>query len=94
MNDILIPTMLFWENGNTWYGSKGQARFFIQPVKIEPPEDQPEGPARTELHIELWRGPLTKELSEIIATAAFPLSEEGLVQTTDWLAERAAELGP
>ena len=29
---IEIPTLLFWENGNTWYGSKGQARFFIQPV--------------------------------------------------------------
>ena len=32
---IEIPTLLFWENGNTWYGSKGQARFFIQPVTHE-----------------------------------------------------------
>ena len=23
---IEIPTLLFWENGNTWYGSKGQAQ--------------------------------------------------------------------
>jgi len=94
LNDILIPTMLFWENGNTWYGSKGNARFYIQPVKHEPPEDDPEGQAHTTLDVELWRGPLTKALSEIIATASFPLSEEGLIQTTAWLEERAAELNP
>jgi len=94
LNDILIPTMLFWENGNTWYGSKGNARFYIQPVKHEPPEDDPEGKTHTTLDAELWRGPLTKSLSEIIATASFPLSEEGLIQTTAWLEERAAELNP
>ena len=92
MNKIFIPTLLFWENGNTWYGSFGQARFFIQPVKIAPPEDRPEGQACTELQIQLWRGPFTKDLSEIIATAAFPLSEEGLIQTTDWLEAQAAQL--
>ena len=85
MHDILIPTMLFWENGNTWYGSKGQARFFIRPV-----------PAREEqaasLEAELWRGPLTRELSEILETAAFPMSEEGLEKLTAWLEARAAEL--
>ena len=92
MNDIYIPTMLFWENGNTWYGSKGLARFFIHPVKHEPPENDPEAQAYTTLEVELWKGPLTRALSEVIATASFPLSEEGLVQMTQWLEERAAEL--
>lgn len=92
MNDILIPTLLFWENGNTWYGSKGEARFFLQPVRHEPPENDPEGAAHTTLEAELWRGPLTKALSEVIATASFPLSEEGLAQVVDWLEARAAEL--
>lgn len=84
MNDILIPTMLFWENGNTWYGSKGLLRFFIKPVKQED--------AGTTLDIELWRGPLAKEFSEIMETASFPLSEEGLTQVTAWLEERAAQV--
>lgn len=92
MNDILIPTLLFWENGNTFYGSKGLARFFIQPVTYEPPENDPERTPHTDLEIELWRGPLTRQLSEIIATAAFPLSGEGLAQTAVWLEERAREL--
>ena len=84
MNDILIPTMLFWENGNSWYGSKGLLRFFIKPVKQED--------AGTTLDIELWRGPLAKEFSEIMETASFPLSEEGLTQVTAWLEERAAQV--
>ena len=85
MHDILIPTMLFWENGNTWYGSKGQARFFIRPVPAE--EEQP-----ARLEAELWRGPLTRELSEILKRAAFPLSEEGLEELAAWLKGRAERL--
>ena len=85
MSEILIPTILFWENGNTWYGSKGQTRFFIRPGPAEE-----ERPAR--LEAELWRGPLTRELSEVSDTASFPLSEEGLRQLTGWLEEQAKKL--
>jgi len=92
LNDILIPTMLFWENGNTWYGSKGLARFFIKPVKHEPPENEPEASSHTTLDVELWRGPLTRELSEILDTASFPLSEEGLEELVHWLEEQAVLL--
>ena len=42
LSPIEIPTMLFWENGNTWYGSKGEARFFICPAS----HDDGERPAR------------------------------------------------
>lgn len=86
MTPIELPTLLFWENGNTWYGSKGQARFFIRP-------EQPEEGEST-LRVQLWRGPLTMALSEILAEAAFPLGEAGLAQLTAWLEERAAELNP
>lgn len=92
MNDILLPTLLFWENGNSFYGSKGLARFYIQPVKREPAAEDPEGENRTELAVELWKGPLTKALSEILDTAAFPLSEEGLAQAVQWLERWAAQL--
>lgn len=92
MNDIFIPTMLFWENGNSWYGSKGLTRFFIQPVKHEPPEEDPHGEAYTTLDAEVWKGPLTKALSEVLATASFPLSEEGLEQISAWLEDHAAKL--
>ena len=84
MNKIEIPTLLFWENGNSWYGSLGNTRFFIKP---ETPEGQ--GP---QLSIQLWRGPLEMSLSEILARAAFPVSEEGLAQTAVWLEEMAKKL--
>ena len=79
MIELFIPTLSFWENGNHWYGSLGQARFLIQPQ-----EDT--------LTVQLWRGPLTKELSEILAEASFPLGQEGLDQLTAWLSQQAAAL--
>ena len=85
MDHIEIPTLLFWENGNSWYGSLGNARFFIKP---ERPEDAEE----TRLSVQLWKGPLAMDLSEIIAAAAFPLTQEGLNETSAWLETRAEEL--
>lgn len=85
MNTIEIPTLLFWENGNSWYGSLGRARFFIKP-------ETPEGAKEKQLTVRLWKGPLAMSLSEVIAAAAFPVTEDGLIQTAAWLEERAAEL--
>ena len=87
MNEIFIPTMLFWENGNTWYGSKGEARFFISPITVEKEGEESD---EKKLQIELWRGPLTKELSEILEVVSFPMTEEGLMQVVDWLEAKAA----
>ena len=92
MEPVTIPTLLFWENKNTWYGSKGLARFFIHPVTVPPPEDEPETPATSILEVELWRGPLTRQLSEILETASFPMTEDGLSALTQWLEERAKTL--
>jgi hypothetical protein len=83
LNHIEIPTLLFWENGNSWFGSLDSTRFFIQP-------ETPEGAEEKLLTVQVWKGPLTMTLSEITATAAFPLSEEGLAQTAAWLEQQAA----
>ena len=70
MDHIEIPTQLFWENGNSWYGSLGSARFFIRP-------EGPDEAGERRLSVRLWKGPLTMELSEMVATAAFPVTEDG-----------------
>ena len=88
LSPIEIPTMLFWENGNTWYGSKGEARFFIHPASHE----DGEGAAHAALDVELWKGPFSRALSQVLAEASFPLCEEGLVQLTAGLEEPAAGL--
>ena len=81
MEPIMIPTLLFWENGNTWYGSKGIARFFIQPVTVE----HEDGTTGRMLQAELWRGPLMMSLSEILETELFPITEDGLADLVAWL---------
>ena len=85
MSSIYLPTLLFWENGNSWYGSLGQARFFLKPETLEG-EDAPQITAR------LWRGPLAMEVSEILDTARFPVSQEGLEAVAAWLEAQAAKL--
>ena len=86
MSDILIPTMLFWENGNDWYGSKGELRFYIQPVKRETEGEEPDS---FTLETEIWHGPLEKSLSEMLDQASFPMTEAGLEQVVAWLEEKA-----
>lgn len=87
MRHIELPTLLFWENGNSWYGSLGNTRFFIKP-------EAPDGAEKGQLTVQVWKGPLEMARSEILATAAFPLTEEGLSQTAAWLEEQAEENAP
>ena len=92
MEPVMIPTLLFWENGNTWYGSKGSARFFIHPVTTTPSEGDQTSSPQQQLEVELWRGPLTKQLSELLQTSSFPMTEEGIQDLTNWLEQQAAIL--
>ena len=46
MAPIMIPTLLFWENKNTWYGSKGLARFYIKTAQVELEEGKNENQLR------------------------------------------------
>lgn len=87
MASVFLPTYSFWINGNDWYGSLGQARFYIQPVAEE---DAP--PDR--LTVQFWRGPLTLELSDVLDTQTFPLGQEGegLSDLAAWLETQAAHL--
>lgn len=87
MSHIELPTLLFWENGNSWYGSLGNTRFFVKP-------EAPEGAEEKQLTVRVWRGPLEMALSEILTTAAFPLTGEGLNQTVAWLEDQANENAP
>lgn len=87
MKHIELPTLLFWENGNSWYGSLGNTRFFVKPEASDGAEEK-------HLTVRVWSGPLEMALSEIIATAEFPLTEEGLNQTATWLEDRANENAP
>ena len=85
MKQIELPTLLFWENGNSWYGSLGNTRFYVKP-------EAPDGAVEKRLTVQVWQGPLAMAFGEILAEAAFPITEEGLTQAAAWLEERAADI--
>ena len=97
MDMPFIPTYSYWLNDNSWYGSLGLARFFIKPAVLdkEDPDDSGE-PLRIQLSVQLWKGPLTLELSQVLATQDFPLleasAEDDLNALARWLEEQAEKL--
>ena len=56
----------------------------------------PDEPLRIQLSVQLWKGPLTLELSQVLATESFPLleasAEDDLNTLARWLEEQAEKL--
>lgn len=73
-HEIFLPTLSSMEYGNLWTGSRNNARWKIVP-------------ADGVMTVELWRGPLCYECSQVEQTAQFPVSEEGIEQLRAWLTE-------
>ena len=84
MESLFIPTHSFWLNGNTWYGSLGDTRFYIEPL---PPQGDTDG---WSLSAKVWKGPLTLALSQVLEEATFSLGREGegLDELTVWLEQQ------
>ena len=74
---LFLPTLMHWQYGNNWCGSLKRASFWITP------KDE-------QLTAQLWTGPAIRENAEILYTAQFPISDEGLEQLRTWLLEHAA----
>ena len=65
--ELFLPTLMHWQYGNNWCGSLKRASFWITP------KDE-------QLTAQLWTGPAIRENAEILYTAQFPISDEGLEQ--------------
>ena len=72
MDEIYLPTLHAFENGNVFSGSAGLLRFLLTPA---------DGVIRAEL----WHGKYCYEKSEMEQTCEFPLSAEGLTSLRTWL---------
>ena len=77
--NIFLPTMSYWQFGNSWSGSFGRACFWVTPEEGN-------------LRAEIWTGPRCRAGGEAEYAAQFPLEEEGLEALRVWLEERAAEI--
>lgn len=70
MDQIFMPVLSHFQNGNPWTASAGRLRFRILP---DTPQD-----GESTLTVEVWEGPWAYEFSTVEETATFPLSQEGL----------------
>lgn len=75
MQPLYLPTLSFWENGNSWYGSQGQVRFFVQPQEGQ-------------LMAQVWPGPQSMTEEAVTDRASFPLTEQGLEELNHWLSQK------
>jgi len=74
MDEIYVPVLHFFENGNPFTGSFGLLRFFLKPD------------AET-INAKVWHGVFCMEKSEIEQERTFPLTAEGRDELIAWLNE-------
>ena len=71
MEELFLPVLSHFQNGNAWTGSAGRLRYRVVPGE--------------ELCAQVWEGPWCLQLSRVEETAGFPLEEQGLEKLAAWL---------
>ncbi len=80
MEQLFLPVLSHFQNGNPWTASAGRLRCRVLPsVGTEPDQSL--------LTAEVWEGPWAYEFSTVEETRTFPLSQEGLSDLAAWLAQ-------
>ena len=74
--ELFLPVLSHFENGNFWTASGGRMRYRVDPVKEED--------VWTGLKAQVWEGPWSLADSTVEETLAFPLTEEGLEELRAW----------
>ncbi|MDD3164715.1 MAG: hypothetical protein PHS97_02540 [Oscillospiraceae bacterium] len=79
MEEIFIPVLHSFENGNAFSGSCGALRFYLRP-------EQPDGEDAA-IKVEIWHGSLCYEKSEMEEVRRFPMTQDGIAEIRDYLME-------
>ena len=75
--ELFLPVLSHFENGNFWTASGGRMRYRVDPVKEED--------TWSALEAQVWEGPWNLGDSMVEETVHFPLTEEGLDQLRAWV---------
>jgi len=78
--ELFMPTLSHFENGNGWSGSLGEMCYQI------------EAPAEGTVKVVLWYGPFCRAYAQEVAETAFPVSKEGREEMIAWLKAQAEEM--
>ena len=73
--ELFLPVLSHFENGNFWTASGGALRCRVEPDTGENPR----------LTAQVWEGPWSLRDSRVEETQEFPLTEEGLEALRAWL---------
>ena len=79
MEELFLPVLSHFQNGNGWIASADRLRY-----QVTPEEEK--------LTAQVWQGPWCYDLSRVEDTAEFSLSEEGLAALRAWLERWAEEM--
>lgn len=82
--DLFLPTLHTFENGNIFTGSWGALRYRVEPeiVMATPKEVNLQ---ESSMKAEFWHGPFCYEKSTIEGERVFPMSPEGKMELYEWL---------
>ena len=72
--ELFLPVLSHFENGNFWTASGGRMRYRVDPDTGE----------ALHLTAKVWEGPWSMADSPVEETAQFPLSEAGLEELRAW----------
>ena len=87
MEELFLPVLHSFENGNVFTGSLGLLRFKITPqITMKTPKEVDF--EASSIRAEYWHGLRCYEKSQIEGEAVFPLSEEGRTQLRSWLEQQ------
>ena len=82
MDELFLPVLSHFENGNFWTASGGRMRYRVDPE----PGEEPQLAAR------VWEGPWSLADSPVEEEARFPLSEAGLEELRAWAVKWRAQI--
>ncbi len=84
MEDIFLPVLHSFENGNIFTGSSGLLRFKATPVLTMLDGRNVDVP-NSSIRVEYWHGLFCYEKSQMEGERTFPLSTEGIDEIRQWL---------
>ena len=82
--ELFLPVLSHFENGNFWTASAGALRYRVDPVTQEGSDPT--------LHVQVWEGPWCLQDSTVEETGDFPMSEEGLTELSAFLCRWRSEM--
>ena len=85
MDELYLPVLHYFENGNVFTGSLGALRFKVTPTVVMMPGDKEVDFDRSSMKAEFWHGRFCYEKSEMEGEKEFPMSREGRLEMQAWL---------